>query len=68
MDSAKINEIIATENADREQEAISEARAIIRSIAACTERISEEQAKIATLRENLKKLSIQTVDAAAILG
>lgn len=68
MTNEKLNQIIARKNEQLEQEAVYAAQRIIDGIAQCQGEIRQNEAQIATLREELKKLEIQQLDSTKILG
>ena len=79
MDTDKLKQIVAEQNADREYDTVRDARCIIEEIielnakkickAEELKKFNEDTDKeIAELRKNLKELTVETVDPAEVLG
>jgi hypothetical protein len=68
MTNEKLKEIIDTKNGDLERVAVNKAKALIDSIAQQHESIAASHQRIQELREELRKMQVQTIDAASILG
>lgn len=68
MNADKLSAIIAEENERLEDNVAGDARTIIREIIKEQGRIQDANARIVELREQLKKLSVSSIDSKAILG
>jgi hypothetical protein len=68
MDADKLRSIIEGKNDRREQQALHTASNIIDEIATHQQVIVIANAKIAALRSELKLLTVETLDPAALLG
>lgn len=68
MDPQKLKDLIAEKNDRRERETLRTAEQLIDDIAREQESIRRCNANIAKLREELKTLSVNTLDASEVLG
>lgn len=68
MTSDKLNQIIADKNERLERSAVDQARRIIDEIAEYQQAKVDAETKIASLREELKKIEVVQINAASILG
>jgi hypothetical protein len=68
MNADKLSSLIAEENERLESSVADGARQIIREILKGQKIIQDTNARIAELRDELKKLSVDSIDAKAVLG
>jgi hypothetical protein len=68
MNRNKLEDIIREENEARERDTVREAREIINDITKQQGVIRAAQKRIGELREELKGLSVETIDSSDVLG
>lgn len=68
MDTNKLKQIIDAKNERLEHDAINEAARVIDAIAREHQKITASNAEIVRLRSELRDLTVQQIDPAAILG